>query len=52
MIGPIAINIPAVDDCIYCSAQLIRKKGIKFPMIPIMINKNTVSLVNLKFFFL
>ena len=39
IIGPIAINIPAVEDGIYCSAQLIKKKGMKFPIIPIMINK-------------
>ena len=51
IIGPIAISIPAVDDCINCSAQLIRKKGIKFPMIPIIINKNITWFVKIIFFF-
>ena len=34
MIGPIDINKPAILDCINCSAQLIKKKGIKLPIIP------------------
>ena len=34
-IGPIDINKPAVLDCINCSDQLIKKKGIKFPIKPI-----------------
>ena len=35
IIGPIAISIPAVEDGINCSAQLIKKKGIKLPIKPI-----------------
>ena len=51
IIGPIAINIPAVDEAINCSAQLIKKNGIKLPIIPIIINKNKIRLVKIIFFF-
>ena len=34
IIGPMDINKPAIFDWIYCSAQLIKKNGIKLPIIP------------------
>ena len=34
IIGPIDINKPAVDESMYCSAQLIKKKGKKLPITP------------------
>tara|TARA_Y100001980_G_C14228418_1_gene81726 strand:+ start:180 stop:530 length:351 start_codon:yes stop_codon:yes gene_type:complete len=51
IIGPIAISMPAVDEGINCSAQLIKKKGIKLPTIPIMIRRNIIFFVNDIFFF-
>ena len=35
-IGAIESKRPAVFDLIYCSDQLIKKKGIKFPINPII----------------
>jgi len=37
--GPIDIRSPAVEESIYCSAQLIKKNGKKFPIMPTKIKK-------------
>ena len=51
IIGPIAINIPAVDEGINCSAQLIKKKGMKLPTIPMMTNRTITCFEKIICFF-
>ena len=53
-IGATDSNNPAVFDCIYISDQLIKLKGIKFPIKPINKIKIKSDLVrsNLNFFIL
>ena len=50
--GPTDNNNPAVFDLMYCSDQLIKEKGIKFPINPIKIIKIISFLVRLKVYFL
>ena len=54
IIGATDSKRPAVFDCIYISAQLIKLKGIKFPINPINpINiKSDLVSSNLNFFIL
>ena len=51
IIGPIAMSMPAVEEGINCSAQLIKQNGIKLPIIPIIINKNITCFVKIISFF-
>ena len=50
--GPTESNKPAVFDWIYCSDQLINKKGIKLPINPIKIIKIIFFFEILKVYFL
>ena len=51
-IGATDSNNAVVLDCINCSDQLIKKKGIIFPIIPIRVIKMTNLKLRLKTYFL